>query len=40
MGSFPSQYTLDSTFRDAEQTQQGLKTEVLGSLPVVKPASR
>ena len=28
--------TLDSTIRDPEQIQQGLKTEVLGSLPVVK----
>jgi capsular exopolysaccharide synthesis family protein len=28
--------TLDSTVRDPEQIQQGLKTEVLGSLPVVK----
>ena len=28
--------TLDSTVRDPEQIQQGMKTEVLGSLPVVK----
>jgi len=28
--------TLDSTIRDPEQIQQGLRTEVLGSLPVVK----
>jgi len=28
---------LDTTVRDPEQIQKGLKTEVLGSLPVVKP---
>jgi len=27
---------LDNTIRDPEQIQKGLKTEVLGSLPVVK----
>ena len=36
VGSALTADTIDTTIRDPEQIQKGLKTEVLGSLPVVK----
>ena len=40
MGAAVLADVLDNTVRDPEQIQQGLKTEVLGSLPVVKSLAR